>query len=294
MSGALEIRGLAKRLGEFALQDVDLSVPRGTITGLVGANGAGKSTLINLVLGLLSPDSGRIHLFGEDIRSKGSRLRARVGFVQETPLLPGHLRVGELANFLAPFYPTWDEATFRRMADAFGVPFKTPFSKLSQGNRMKAALVLALAHHPELLILDEPTSGLDPLARRDFLDLLLEVVQDERRAVLFSTHITSDLDRVADHVAILKEGRIVLAGAKDELMEGWILVKGGEELLETAVGQRFRGGQRTELGVQLLCDARAGTPPSAVLVERPRLEDLVFLLDRPLDPLALEADPCSR
>lgn len=292
MSPALEIRGLGKRLGTFTLKDLDLVVSRGAITGLVGANGAGKSTTINLVLGLLAPDAGSIRLFGEDIRSHGPRLRARVGFVQESPLLPGHLRLPELGRFLAPFYPTWDEGCFRRMAALVEVPLRTPFAKLSQGNRMKAALVLALAHHPELLILDEPTSGLDPLSRREFLDLLLEVMQDERRAVLFSTHITSDLDRVADHVAFLQDGRLALAGSKDELMERWILVKGGEELLESSLGRSARGGQRTEFGLELLCEA-GPEAPADVLVERPRLEDLVYLFGRPLET-APEVASCSR
>jgi ABC-2 type transport system ATP-binding protein len=283
MIPALELRGVSRRLGAFHLGPLDLAAPRGAITGLVGANGAGKSTLFKLILSVLAPDDGEIRLFGEDARLHGPRLRARVGFVEEQPLLPAHLRLGELGRFLAPFYPTWDPAEFRRLGGLFEVPGGTPFGKLSQGNRMKTALILALAHRPELLVLDEPTSGLDPLVRRDLLDLLLEVVQDEGRAVLFSTHITSDLDRVADHVAILKEGRIVLSGVKDDLLEDWRLVKGGDELL----GLPAAGGRRTELGLECLCPA-AEAPPDA-LAERPTLEDLVYLFGRPLDVLAPEA-----
>jgi ABC-2 type transport system ATP-binding protein len=294
MSDALHIEGLHKRLGTFALVGVELRVPRGTITGLVGANGAGKSTLFKLLLGLLAPDRGVIRILGEDLQAQGPRLRARIGFVQESPTLPGQLRVPELGRFVAPFYPSWDEAEFQRLLRAFELPLKTPYGKLSQGNRMKAAISLALAHRPELLLLDEPTSGLDPLSRREFLDLLLEVVQDEARAVLFSTHITSDLDRIADHAAFIKQGRILLAGAKDDLLEDWILVKGGEELLATPLGQRARGGQRTEFGVELLCPAQPRSAVEGALVERPRLEDLLYLFDRSLDSTALEVAPCSR
>ncbi len=290
MSPALELQGLSKRLGAFALHRLDLAVPQGGITGLVGANGAGKSTLFKLILGLLEPDEGILRLSGEDLRAHGPRLRARIGFVQESPTLPGQLRVPELGRFVAPFYPTWDDAEFRRLIEGFSLPLKTSFAKLSQGNRMKAALSLALAHRPDLLLLDEPTSGLDPLARREFLDLLLEVVQEEHRAVLFSTHITSDLDRIADHVAFLKAGRLVLSGAKDDLIEGWQVVKGGEELLDTPLGRAARGGQRTDLGLELLCPAGTSAPPEGTLVARPRLEDLVYLLDRPLE----EAVACSR
>jgi ABC-2 type transport system ATP-binding protein len=298
MSAALELRGLSRRLCSFDLKDVDLVVPRGTITGLVGANGAGKSTLLRLVLSVLAPDAGTILLFGEDARSHGPRLRARVGFVEEQPLIPTHLRLAALEDFLAPFYPTWDHGEFQRLGAFFEIPERTPFGKMSQGNRMKTALVLALSHRPELLVLDEPTSGLDPLVRRDFLDLLLEVVQDQQRAVLFSTHITSDLDRVADHIAFLKEGRLALAGAKDDILESWRLVKGGEDLLETPPGLGAAGGRRTELGLELLCPASTSHAFEGHVVERPTLEDLVYLHGRPLEPAGLavhpEEAPCSR
>ena len=289
MTNLLEIRGLSKSYGSFALQGVDLAVPAGTITGLVGANGAGKSTLIKCVLGLLARDAGEITLFGEPLQGDGASQRARIGFVQESPTLFPHLRVAELGRLVAPFYPTWNEATFKRLCKLFELPPKKPFSKLSQGTRMKVALALALSHEADLLLLDEPTSGLDPLVRREVLDLLLEVIQDEGKAVLFSTHITSDLDRVADHVAILQEGRLVLAGAKDELLESWVLVKGGEELLAGPLADRCRGGQRTELGLTLLCAGPENIHsmlPADALLERPRLEDLVYFHGRelPLDP----------
>jgi len=283
MANLLEIRSLSKSYGDFALQAVDLDVPSGTITGLVGANGAGKSTLLRMVLGLLPPDSGEIRLFGEDARTDGARLRQRIGFVQESPTLFPLLRVPELGEAVAPFYARWNGATFRRLCDAFELPRKTMFMKLSQGSRMKVALALALSHEADLLLLDEPTSGLDPLMRRELLDLLLEVIQDEGRAVLFSTHITSDLERVADHVAILKAGRLVLAGTKDDLLESWALVKGSEDLLAGPLKDRCRGGERTELGLTLLCEgAESLAPmlPSGALQERPSLEDLVYFHGR--------------
>lgn len=286
MANLLEIRSLAKRLGPFTLQDIDLEVPSGTITGLVGANGAGKSTLLKLVLGLLPPDAGTIRLFGQDALGDSRLLRRRIGFVQESPTLYSHLRVAELGEVVGPFYPSWDETAFRRLCSHFELPSKTPFGKLSQGTRMKTALALALSHDADLLLLDEPTSGLDPLVRREVLDLLLEVIQDERKAVLFSTHITSDLDRVADHVAILKQGRLLLAGAKDELLESWALVKGGGDLLEGPLQARCCGGARTDLGLTLLCkDAPSLGPlvPPDALLERPSLEDLLYFHGREIE-----------
>ena len=182
MTNLLEIKNLSMSYGAFALRNIDLEVPRGTITGLVGANGAGKSTLIKLVLGLIAPDAGSIRLFGQDALADITSLRQRIGFVQESPTLYGHLRVKELGQMVAPFYATWNEATFRRICDLFELPPKKTFGKLSQGTRMKTALALALSHDAELLLLDEPTSGLDPLARREVLDLLLEVIQSENKA----------------------------------------------------------------------------------------------------------------
>jgi ABC-2 type transport system ATP-binding protein len=291
MPELLACHGLTKRFPAFTLHALDFQVQPGTITGLVGENGAGKSTLIKLILGLLEPDGGEIRLFGQDIRRGGAALRARIGFVQENPGLWPLLRIPDLGCVVGRFYPTWNAARFEQLCVQFELPKKTPFQKLSQGTRMKTALALALSHEAELLILDEPTSGLDPLARRELLDLLLEVIQDDQRAVLFSTHITSDLERVADHVAFLRQGHLVLSGAKDELLEAWGLVKGGESLLATPIGQWSVGGRRTELGLELLCRnpeaLRPLLPPDALL-ERPRLEDLLYFHGRELEaPCAL-------
>lgn len=303
MTNLLEIRNLTKSYGAFALQNVNLDVPSGTITGLVGANGAGKSTLIKLVLGLLPPDSGEIRIFGQNALPDSTLLRARIGFVQESPTLFAHLSVAELGQVVARFYATWNQTTFRRLCDLFELPLKKTFKQLSQGTRMKAALALALSHDADLLLMDEPTSGLDPLVRREVLDLLLEVIQDEAKAVLFSTHITSDLERVADHVAILKAGRLVLAGVKDELLESWALVKGGEELLVGPLKDRCCGGERTELGLTLLCkgpETLGSLLPPDALQERPSLEDLIYFHGRELSlnpcqgVLCQEEAPCSR
>ncbi len=294
MSNLMEIRNITKSYGTFALQNVNLNVQSGTITGLVGANGAGKSTLIKLVLGLLPPDSGEIRLFGQNAFQDSQALRQRIGFVQESPTLFAHLRVKELGQVVAPFYPTWNEATFRRLCDLFELPVRKSFKQLSQGTRMKTALALALSHDADLLLLDEPTSGLDPLVRREVLNLLLEAIQDENKAVLFSTHITSDLERVADHVAILKAGRLVVSGAKDELLESWALVKGGEELLAGPLKDRCHGGERTALGLTLLCEgAETLGPclPHGAIQDRPSLEDLVYFHGR---ELSLEEVQCSR
>ncbi len=286
MSNLLELRGLTKRYPAFTLEPLDLDLPAGAITGLVGANGAGKSTLMKLLLGLLPADGGTITLFGRSHDLADPALKARIGFVQESPTPYPNLTVKDLGALVGPFYPTWDAKRYRELCERFELPMKRAFYKLSQGTRMKTALALALSHHAELLLLDEPTSGLDPLARREVLDLLLEVIQDEHRAVLFSTHITSDLDRVADHVAFLRAGKLVLQGTKDDLLDTWALVKGGPELLQTPAAARSVGGRRTEYLVELLCrDPEKLRPylPEDALVERPTLEDLIYFHGRPME-----------
>jgi ABC-2 type transport system ATP-binding protein len=284
----LEFDRVAKTFPRFTLGELSLAAPAGAITGLVGANGAGKSTLMRLALGLLRPDRGRVRVFGQDPRQ--AALRARIGFVQESPSPWGALPVADLGRVLAPFYPRWDAGRFRQLCRRFELPAATRFDKLSQGSRMKTALALALTHGAELLLLDEPSGGLDPLARRDLLDLLLEVVQDEGRAVLFSTHITSDLDRIADHVVMLDGGQVRLAGSKEALQDAWVLVKGSDALLRPEVLEHCAGGVRGPCGVDLLCHDRPALRrllPAETLVQRPGLEDLLYFHGRALE------DPCT-
>jgi ABC-2 type transport system ATP-binding protein len=289
MENFLEIRNLTKNYTDFTLQNVDLDVPAGTITGLVGANGAGKSTLLKLVLGLIPPDQGEIKIFGQDALCDTMTLRKRIGFVQESPTIYSHLRIREIGCLVAPFYSAWNEAEFKRLCSLFEIPLKTPFKKMSQGTRMKTALSLALSHDADLLLLDEPTSGLDPLVRREVLDLLLDVVEDKNKAVLFSTHITSDLDRVADHVAILKRGQMVLTGAKKEMLENWVLVKCEEGLLSKTLMDKCHGGEYIESGLTLLCQSKGNLesmlPPGA-LIKHPNLEDLVYFYGRELEKIS--------
>ncbi len=283
MSPLLQTLQLTKRYPNFTLHPTDFSVEPGTITGLIGENGAGKSTLIKLILGLLKPSGGEIRIFRQVFHNNDHALRTRIGFVQESPGLWPFLTIAEIGKTVAPFYPNWHQTRFKDLCQRFEIPPKTPFQNLSQGNRMKAALAIALSHDAELLILDEPTSGLDPLSRRELLDLLLEVVQDEHRAVLFSTHITTDLDRVADHIAFMRQGRLVLSGVKDEVLEQWRILKGGRELLNLV--PKSKGGSYNDQGVTLLCEASSiqdhETPPNALWL-KPKLDDLIYFYDRQL------------
>lgn len=203
MPNAVEIRGLSKDFGDFQLKGVSFAVPRGYIMGLIGPNGAGKTTVIKLILNLLRRDGGEIRVFDRDNLAHEVEVKSRIGFVHDTPYFFEHLTLRKLKDTVAPFYGTWDDRIFHRLMEEFNLPLRKRFSKLSRGMKMKFALALALSHRADLLILDEPTAGLDPVFRRELLSKLSAFIQDEGKTVLFSTHITSDLERIADFITFI-------------------------------------------------------------------------------------------
>jgi ABC-2 type transport system ATP-binding protein len=216
----IQTRQLSKQFGaRQVLKRVNLSIPQGAIVGLLGTNGSGKSTLIKCLLGLLQVSSGSATIFGEDVWDLSAESKARLGYVPQDVRLYPWMRARQVIAYTAAFYPKWDHELTSRLLDEWHLSPEELVSTASPGQLQKLALILALGHHPELLILDEPVASLDPLARREFLKSLLAIAQDERHTVLFSTHITSDVERVASHVAIMKNGQIGFFGELDTLKE---------------------------------------------------------------------------
>jgi len=280
MECVLEVRDLEKRYPGFALDRVSFSVPRGYIMGLVGPNGAGKTTTLKAILGLIRRDGGTIRVAGIDPEVDGRAARSRLGFLHDEPRLPRHLTLCAIARLVSGFYSAWNDVAFGRLASAFGLPLGKRYGTLSRGTRTKFALALALCHDAELVVLDEPTSGLDPVFRRELLDLLTEILRGGRASILFSTHITADLDRIADYVTLLQRGRVVFSSSKDEILDRWGLVRGGLDLLDGLPEGFFRGVRRSAHGFEAITDdaisARARFGQEAV-VERPTLDDVVLL-----------------
>ena len=204
----------------WALRDLSLEVPRGYVMGLLGKNGAGKTTLLKLACGLLKADSGDIRILGADPERSGPELRRLIGYVSEAPQLYNNISLRWLAGFVAGRFPGWDEPYFRQLLLRFDLHnhLRDPFGKLSKGTKVKFALALALAHRPKVLLLDEPTSGLDPTARREVLSVLLEALRDGETTVVFSSHITSDVEKIADFVSIIDRGRVLLTEDKETLL----------------------------------------------------------------------------
>jgi ABC-2 type transport system ATP-binding protein len=283
MENILEVRHLGKTFESFTLRDASFALPRGHIMGLIGPNGAGKTTTLRLILGLVKRDAGQVLVCGMDPVEQGASVRSRVGFVHDEPRFFSHLSLERNADIIARFYRTWDQEQFRRCACAFGLQLKNRFGNLSRGTKMKFALALALSHRADLILMDEPTSGLDPVFRRELLDALSGLLVDGNAAILFSTHITADLERIADFVTLLQGGRVVFSAVKDLVLENWGLVKGAPELLDTLPGGLFRGVRRGVHGFEALTDDAAGARRllgDKALVEKPSLEDIIYYTSR--------------
>ncbi|MEO5567905.1 MAG: ABC transporter ATP-binding protein [Gemmatimonadaceae bacterium] len=229
----VEISGLTRHFGtRVALDSVSLSLPRGYVYGLVGANGAGKTTLIRHILGLLRAQSGSVRVFGLDPVADPVGVLSRVGYLSEEHDLPGWMRVDELLRYSRAFYPTWDDAYVEQLRSSFGLENAAKVKTLSKGQKARAGLLVALAYRPELLLLDEPSSGLDPVVRRDILEAIMRTIAGEGRTVLFSSHLLDEVERVADHVTMIRDGRIVLSAPLGAIKSS----HGGASLDEIFVG----------------------------------------------------------
>ncbi len=222
----IRIGGLCKKFGKtIALEQVSIEVFAGGITGLLGANGAGKSTLLRHIIGLYLPDSGRCETFGCEAAKLGPQELARIGYVHQEGELLDWMKVSQLIRYVAAYYPGWDSELEGRYITEFDVSTDARVGSLSPGERQKLAILLAIGFKPELLILDEPASALDPIARANFLNLLLELIQDEKRTIIISSHILSDIEKVMDRTVIMKKGKILCDSGFDDLLEKYCRVR---------------------------------------------------------------------
>lgn len=219
MKYCLEVKGLCKSYPDFSLQNIDLVIPGGTIMGLIGENGAGKTTTIKCILNMVPWDQGEIRILGLDNRSQQRKAKEAVGVVLDECYFHDTLRPKDLPLILKGLYPNWDRELYQSYLKKFQLPPDKYIKEFSRGMKMKLSLAAALAHHPQLLVLDEATAGLDPVVRDEILDEFLNFISDEDHAVLISSHITSDLEKAADYITYLHEGRVVLSQPKDEILD---------------------------------------------------------------------------
>ncbi|WP_294413810.1 ABC transporter ATP-binding protein [Ruminococcus flavefaciens] len=241
MENILEIKGLNKAYDSFALKDVSFTLPKGYIMGFVGENGSGKTTTIRSILNMANIDSGKISVFGLDSVTDTIAIKEKLGVVFDSLYLADHLTAKQIEKQLKPFYKDWDSKEFAGRLKSFGLPDNKRVGEFSKGMKMKLMIAIALSHKADFMILDEPTSGLDPVARDELLDILAEYIENENRSVLFSTHITSDVERIADYVTILHNGRVWFTGTKDELNEKYVILRGAEEDISSALREKCIG-----------------------------------------------------
>ncbi|PEA94475.1 sodium ABC transporter ATP-binding protein [Bacillus cereus] len=278
MNALLEVKNLNKAYENFSLKDVTFSLNQDCITGFIGTNGSGKTTTIKAILGLILKDSGKINFLEKDIDKHERKSKNKIGVVLDEGYFYDELTLKEMKNVIAPSYTEWDEQVFLRYIKRFNLNLGQKISTLSKGMRMKFAVALALSHHADLLIMDEPTSGLDPLVRSELIDILLDFMKEPGKSVFFSTHITSDLDKIADMIILIDDGQILIDEEKDALVETHALVKGDNQLINNQTEKLFLNLSQTKYGfegithkIDDVCRLMPG-----VLMERPTIEDIML------------------
>lgn len=281
MNNAIEIRNITKRYNNFSLGEVSFDVPAGSIVGFVGENGAGKTTTIKSVLNIVHPDSGTITLMGHDSARDGAAAREDVGVVFDECNFHDWLRADQVGKILEKIYKNWDNAYYTQLLERFDLARLTGKKDIiktySRGMKMKLSLAAALAHHPKLLILDEATSGLDPIVRDEILDMFLEFIQDEDHSILFSSHITSDIEKAADYLVFIHKGKIVLNAEKDELLANYGVVHGTAQSLAALAPETIIGKRATGFGVDVLVNNRQTLQPADdLIVEKATVDDIML------------------
>lgn len=279
MENVIELSQVSKGFNGFQLKDVTMSVKKGYVTGFIGANGVGKSTTIKLIMNILQPDSGTISLFGLDYKNHEKEIKQKIGFVFDNNLFYEHLTLMGMKRLFESAYANWDDSLFYSYAEKFELPLKKRLKTFSKGMMMKASLSLALSHHAELIIMDEPTSGLDPIFRRELLEILYDLMQDGEKTIFFSTHITTDLDRIADYITFMHDGHHIFTKEFYKIEEEYAIVKGALDLLDRDTEKEFIGIRRSSHGFEALTSHKHRIEAifgDTVLVEKPALEDIML------------------
>ena len=278
MSDILSVDNLNKSYGDFALTDVAFSLPEGCITGFIGINGAGKTTTLRTLLGLTKKQSGNIKFFGLEMERNEKQIKDRIGIVLDDGCFYDELSLSEMKSIISSAYTEWSEQDFKRYMDMFSLEPKQKINTLSKGMKMKYALALALSHNAELLIMDEPTSGLDPLVRSQLLEVLTNYMEHGGKGVFFSTHITSDLDKIADMLIMINNGHIVFQEEKDYLLDNYRIVKGDVKALTDEVRRLFLSLSETAFGftgvTKQIAEMQSLFPDA--ISERPTIEDIML------------------
>lgn len=282
MENILQIESLTKNYSDFCLDNISFSIPKGAIVGLIGENGAGKTTTINLILHAIEKDGGTVSVFGKDHLMHEKEIKQDIGVVQDECNLPLMFTASDIEAVMYRIYKSWDHEQYWELIKRFNLPHNQMISSFSKGMKIKMNFAIALAHKSKLLLLDEATSGLDPVMRDDVLDLLLEFVQDEESSVLFSTHITSDLSKIADYIAFLHEGKLLFYKTKDDIIYYYGLVHCGYELFRQFDAGDILAWRKQDYEYQILVADRDAVSRKykGCVIDPATLDDIMLLYIR--------------
>jgi len=279
MNNILSLRNVTKHFLAFTLKDVSFDLPEGFVMGLVGKNGAGKTTIIKAILNMISLNGGSITVFGQDHLQDEREIKARIGVVMDYTFFAEDWTPNAVERAVAPFYPAWEKETYRKLLGKFSLNPKTKVKNFSRGMKMKLATAAALSHGADLLIFDEPTSGLDPVARDELLEILRDYMSGGNRSVLFSTHITSDLEKIADYITFIDGGKIMASQPTDDFLGKYFVVKGGAGILTEDQKRKIAGYREHSVGFDGLIE-RTFLPslPPSVVAEPGNLDEIIIRL----------------
>lgn len=281
MGKILEIKNLSKSYNSFNLDDVNFSLEEGYIMGFIGPNGAGKTTTIKLIMNLIKKSAGEIKIFGLDNITNEKEIKNRIGFVYDDCNFYENLSIKDNAMLISDFYDNWNWSEFDKYLEKFKLDKKQKFRELSKGMKSKFAISAALSHDAELLIMDEPTSGMDPIFRQEIINMLQEYIEDGKRSILFSTHIISDIEKMADYITFINEGRIVFSEEKNVLEDKYRIVKGGLDILNNSLEDEFIKIRKNKYGFSGLTvnyNKLREKYGSGIIVDNPNIEDIMIYM----------------
>ncbi len=277
-ANAIEIRGLTKKYDGFTLDNISFDVPKGSIMGFIGQNGAGKTTTINSILNVIRWDRGEIKLLGCDMPQDETKAKEQISAIFDVLPFNEDMSAYHLNKVMRGIWKEWNPEIFAEYLDRFNLPVKKKFAKFSKGMKMKLQIAAGLSHNAKLLIMDEATTGLDPVVRNEILDIFLEYLQDESNSILMSSHITSDLEKIADRVTFIDNGRVLLTGIKDEIIDNHGMVKCSKKDFKDFLREDYISARVTDFGVEMLVDDRSNIAKkySGAVIDKVSLEEIML------------------